>query len=1012
MPEFHCLRMSVEDEDEEEDEMADKGGDEFGCGQLLMPFEQLLQNTGSQTTFNRQMVGRILLEYFKSAVDTNSELNVDEVFNTVHQIVSDPEPSIRLDLVEQLPHVVIMCQETPHLFGDVVSRYILGIILKYLRDSDNQVRQTAQAALIAIVERGILSKKQLEYEICPVILKMTYMQIEFLNTAIVLISKLGPYMGSELLERVLLDRYLVLCEDDKFFVRKVCASYLGEICAAITKTVVYKKLLPKYINLCMDEIWGVRKACVDVMLSVASCVTIHEYRLVLSKLLATQLNDESKWVRTSAYQILGPFISIFARQFSGLRYNQFGDFVMSHSQGSTLRQNIVPSTKNESVVGPNDIFATPLEREIGVLGIDMYVSNKGKVPSNGKKKNDSMYFPISNWLGEIAESEEQTDGSGEASGDDVNKFNPFQYYYIPPEMPLDLELVQPCDKTSSEDVGGEGFEEVFDDVFSEALSEKTAQVLPGGSWQQQTESPPQSVADNVVSNRKPSTTSSSLEKPKAEQSDGAIREENLESDVSKLYSNFVIGLYTTPIKPPKISNLIRETAENVEISNIEQVETESTKKSHQDFEEEPMHESGDKADNSECDNKTCDVQPKSESLNDACDVSNLSRDVETGEYNTPPTSASNKTCDARPKSESLNDTVDVSNLSRDFEEYNTPPIRVSSEESAGEIVPQFLIDYFVSMVDPSPLTDIGTEIHHQCAFYFPAVVMTLGRKNWHQLKNAYQALASAVQWKVRCTLASSIHEIALILGEELSGSDLVPIYDGFIKDLDEVRIGALKHLNTFLRVLRPADRQQYLPKLSDFVVTDNEWNWRFREEFAGQLVKLVVLYKPEDVSEHIAPLALQLLQDKVAAVRQIAVSLITVITTYLRDEKALVTALIQELRDLLSLNKWTCRQTYALVCSQLVRDTAIDRDVFGKEMMPCLLRLSEDKVPNVRLAVARCLSTDIIPVSQWFEAELMETIVKKLKKLHCDPDRDVRVLAGGREIIEPGDCHTFLLDAF
>ena len=43
---------AVEDEDEEEDEMGDKG-DEFGCGQLLMPFEQLLQNTGSQTTFNR-----------------------------------------------------------------------------------------------------------------------------------------------------------------------------------------------------------------------------------------------------------------------------------------------------------------------------------------------------------------------------------------------------------------------------------------------------------------------------------------------------------------------------------------------------------------------------------------------------------------------------------------------------------------------------------------------------------------------------------------------------------------------------------------------------------------------------------------------------------------------------------------------------------------------------------------------------------------------------------------------
>lgn len=42
------------------------------------------------------MVGRILLEYFKSAVDTNSELNVDEVFNTVHQIVSDPGMLLKL----------------------------------------------------------------------------------------------------------------------------------------------------------------------------------------------------------------------------------------------------------------------------------------------------------------------------------------------------------------------------------------------------------------------------------------------------------------------------------------------------------------------------------------------------------------------------------------------------------------------------------------------------------------------------------------------------------------------------------------------------------------------------------------------------------------------------------------------------------------------------------------------------------------------------------------------------
>ena len=38
-----------------------------------------------------------------------------------------------------------------------------------------------------------------------------------------------------------------------------------------------------------------------------------------------------------------------------------------------------------------------------------------------------------------------------------------------------------------------------------------------------------------------------------------------------------------------------------------------------------------------------------------------------------------------------------------------------------------------------------------------------------------------MQWKVRRTLASSIHELAVILGEEVAAQDLVPIFNGFIK---------------------------------------------------------------------------------------------------------------------------------------------------------------------------------------------------------------------------------------
>lgn len=243
--------------------------------------------------------------------------------------------------------------------------------------------------------------------------------------------------------------------------------------------------------------------------------------------------------------------------------------------------------------------------------------------------------------------------------------------------------------------------------------------------------------------------------------------------------------------------------------------------------------------------------------------------------------------DCFPRADSLDDTQECTlgytldhSLDRKFYIYNIDSIGRSDEscnldaKNGQEIVPQELISYYVSMADPEQCVDMGAEIPHHCAFSFPAVALTLGKENWHYLKKAYQSLSSAKHWKVRRTLASSIHEIAMILGEELTATDLVPIYDGFIKDLDEVRIGVLKHLATFLKILKPTDRCQYLPRLSDFLATDNEWNWRFREELATQLLEIVSLFSPSDVAQSIAPLSFQLLVDKVAAVRTIALELV------------------------------------------------------------------------------------------------------------------------------------------
>lgn len=81
-----------------------------------------------------------------------------------------------------------------------------------------------------------------------------------------------------------------------------------------------------------------RKACVEVMMPVSCCSTPEHRRLLLANILAKHLNDDSKWVRISAFQILGPFISTFAKQFVEVIYNKNGELVYTSKQDKIYRR--------------------------------------------------------------------------------------------------------------------------------------------------------------------------------------------------------------------------------------------------------------------------------------------------------------------------------------------------------------------------------------------------------------------------------------------------------------------------------------------------------------------------------------------------------------------------------------------------------------------------------------------------------------------------------------------------
>uniref|UniRef100_A0A8C6ZKP2 Serine/threonine-protein phosphatase 4 regulatory subunit 1-like n=1 Tax=Nothoprocta perdicaria TaxID=30464 RepID=A0A8C6ZKP2_NOTPE len=326
------------------------------------------------------------------------------------------------------------------------------------------------------------------------------------------------------------------------------------------------------------------------------------------------------------------------------------------------------------------------------------------------------------------------------------------------------------------------------------------------------------------------------------------------------------------------------------------------------------------------------------------------------------------------------------------------PDDISEQSATGDIIPQPLLDQYLSMTDPARAQTVDTEIAKHCAYSLPGVALTLGRQNWHCLKDTYETLASDVQWKVRRTLAFSIHELAVILGDQLTAADLVPIFNGFLKDLDEVRIGVLKHLYDFLKLLHADKRREYLYQLQEFVVTDNSRNWRFRYELAEQLILILELYNPNDVYDYLRHIALTLCSDKVSEVRWISFKLVVAILQkfYANNANALGLNFINELVvRFRHCSKWVGRQAFAFICQAVVQEECMPADQFVEHLLPSLLSLASDPVPNVRVLLAKALRQTLLEKAYFKSVgnPHLEAAEETILALQSDRDQDVSFFA-------------------
>ncbi|XP_045430221.1 serine/threonine-protein phosphatase 4 regulatory subunit 1 isoform X4 [Pipistrellus kuhlii] len=837
--------------------------------EMLTPLGRLDKYAASENVFNRQMVARSLLDTLREVCD--DERDCIAVLERISRLADDSEPTVRAELMEQVPHIALFCQENRPSIPYAFSKYLLPIVVRYLADQNNQI-----------------------------------------------MCKMAPMVGKDITERLILPRFCEMCCDCRMFhVRKVCAANFGDICSVVGQQATEEMLLPRFFQLCSDNVWGVRKACAECFMAV-SCATCQEIRRTkLSALFINLISDPSRWVRQAAFQSLGPFISTFANPSSSGQY--FKEESKSSENTSVedknrIRDQEVPedvqirpedvpsdsSISNSSVKLENTMedHTETTRKPPGEISVPMDSSllctlssdSHQEAASNENDKKPGNY--------KSTEQPEVGTGSQDSAHLDQELYNSFHFWRTPlPEIDLDIELEQ-----------GSG-----NKLHPERPEETPEVTIPGSS--------------NITM---------------------ATRKE-LEEMIENLEPH---------IDDPDVRAQVDVLSAALRASSLDAHEEASDTEKKSDVQDE----------------LGVSEQPNCKINHDAS-VPLISDAVENMDS---------------PLRYIHNDSDLSTSSSFSADEERRPKVQ--------DVVPQALLDQYLSMTDPSRAQTVDTEIAKHCAYSLPGVALTLGRQNWHCLRETYETLASDMQWKVRRTLAFSIHELAVILGDQLTAIDLVPIFNGFLKDLDEVRIGVLKHLHDFLKLLHIDKRREYLYQLQEFLVTDNSRNWRFRAELAEQLILLLELYNARDVYDYLRPIALNLCADKVSSVRWISYKLVSemVKKLHMATPPTFGVDLIHELVENFGrCPKWSGRQAFVFVCQTVIEDDCLPMEQFAVLLMPHLLTLANDRVPNVRVLLAKTLRQTLLEKDYFLTSASchQEAVEQTIMALQMDHDSDVKYFA-------------------
>lgn len=122
-------------------------------------------------------------------------------------------------------------------------------------------------------------------------------------------------------------------------------------------------------------------------------------------------------------------------------------------------------------------------------------------------------------------------------------------------------------------------------------------------------------------------------------------------------------------------------------------------------------------------------------------------------------------------------------------------------------------------------------------------------------------MAYGKEVRVRKSIASSIAEIANIIGVEKTEKELVPILDKLYKEDGEIQNTIMRNIPKFCKNLDKNLRKNYLDKLKKML--DPREKWRTRQEFCKIIGEYANVFDDETTYKQVFPINLHFCLDDV-----------------------------------------------------------------------------------------------------------------------------------------------------